>query len=465
MTTYQLIGLLGLLMGLFTAGTLFWEYFRSLNRKKLLTYGGIFLLSLMVILVTLGRDVSLLAAYGQPGLNVLETEVGGKLITNTTIAVVFMLGLFIFMYRGGRETEVKGRLMGHAELPFTHTLMWGIRIYIAILFTFSGFVKVNDYIGFSYKLEEYFQVFAEATPFLAGFWGFWEGLSLPLSWAISVFEMGLAMAILVGWHMRTTALLTLLMMIFFTFLTGYSAVTGKVTDCGCFGDALKLAPWESFTKDLIYMIMLVPLFLVRKHIKPIPNNLVATVITAVVVVGSGAYAFYCHENLPQVDYRAYRAGTDLNICTTQPGPDGLIKCKDWDEIYYKDFVAEAKAATDSTYQKPGPIAPLSGTTLMVIMYDMTKTDEAALKASGELARSLQGTGLQVLGATSTGPSQVAPMVEANNLPYPFSFRDATMLKTIVRSNPGYMLLKEGVVVKKWHHNNAPDKAEIEGLLR
>lgn len=448
MSSYQIIGLLGLALGLAACGVMFWEYFRPLNRKKLMQLGGLTLLGVLLADFGLIRAVGLLADYGQPGLSVLGTEAAGGLTIATLATIIGLILAFAVLMRGGKEAELAHRTASSPTLPWTHRLVLLIRIYICILFVFSGFVKANDYIGFSYKLEEYFVIFGEYLPFMAGFWKFWGGLAEPLAWFISVFEIALAVAILIGWRMRLTALLTLIMMLFFTFLTGFSAVTGKVTDCGCFGDALKLAPWESFTKDLIYMVMLVPLFLIRKHIKPIPNNKITTIITAAVFLISGIYSWYCHENLPLVDYRAYKIGTDLNVCTTQAGPDGIPKCKDWEEIY-----------------RLGDNFPiLQGKTLMLVMYDMEKTSEEGLKGTVELTNSLTDTTIQVIAMTATGKSRVDEFIAKFNLPYSFSFRDQTMLKTIVRSNPAYVLMKDGVVLGKWHHNNAPSVGEIEGMI-
>ena len=448
MTNYQLIGLLGLTLGLAACGVLFWEYFSPLNRKKRLQYGGLALLGALMADFGLMRIVDLLAEYGQPGLSVLGTTAAGGLGIATLATIAGLVLTFAVLFRGTKESELSQRSADSQSAPWTHRLMLVIRLYICALFLFSGFVKANDFIGFSYKLEEYFVIFGEYLPFMEGFWKFWAELAEPLAWFISIFEIALAVAILIGWRMKLTAVLTMLMMVFFTFLTGFSAITGKVTDCGCFGDALKLAPWESFTKDLIYMVMLTPLFLIRKHIKPFPTHKIATVVTAAVFVVSGIYAWYCFENLPQVDYRAYKKGVNLNACTTQPGPDGIPKCKDWEEIY----------RLGDNY----PI--LEGKTLMIVMYDMLKASEEGMKGSVELANSLNDTTIQVIAMTATGKSTVDEYIAKYKFPYGFSFRDQTMLKTIVRSNPAYVLLKDGVVLEKWHHNNTPSTEKIKSLL-
>ncbi len=322
------------------------------------------------------------------------------------------------------------------KLPLTNIMTWICRLLIGALFFYSGYVKANDYIGFGYKLEEYFYVFGT---------GFMVPFSVFLAWLISIFEIALAFAIILGFRMSQTAWLALLMMIFFTWLTGYSHFTGKVTDCGCFGDALKIEVWESFTKDLILLLMLIPVFLVRKYIRAVPTTKIAAIIVGAAFVLSGIYAYWCHENLPLVDYRAYKVGVDLKLCTTVPGPDGIPKCKDWDAFFPKEEVAL-----------------FEGKVLMIVMYHMDDSPEVALRQSVELSNALPKD-IQVVALTSTSPSTVEKLQQQYQMPYPFAYMDETVLKTIVRSNPGYVLLKEGVILKKWHHNNAPSVKEVTDL--
>lgn len=332
-------------------------------------------------------------------------------------------------------------------LPLSSWLTGISRVMIGVLFIYSGFVKANDYVGFAYKLEEYFLVFGEQFPFMKGFWNFFIPLAEPLAWFISVFEIALAVALIVGWRMNLTIWLTLLMMVFFTVLTGYSHFTGSVTDCGCFGEALKLEPWESFVKDIILTGMLIPLFLVRKSVRAVPSPKIAGWLTLASFVVAGVFSWACHENLPLIDYRPYKVGVDLAACTTVPGPEGYPKCKDWDPAFEGE-----------------EIALFEGNTLMIITYQVQNAPAKAADKSGNLARELKSSSVKVVGATSSGRTQLASFKQAHNVDYPFCFLDETVLKTIVRSHPGYMLLKDGVVVKKWHYNFAPDAAEIKSLL-
>src|ERR1700754_1031560 len=133
------------------------------------------------------------------------------------------------------------------------------RYFVGILFIISGLIKVNDPTGFAIKLEEYFVVFGME----------WLGFAaLALSVLICAFEVVLGIALLFGIKPRFVAWCLLLMIIFFTWLTGYSAITNKVTDCGCFGDAIKLTPWQSFSKDIVLMVFVLHLFWYRKHYRP-----------------------------------------------------------------------------------------------------------------------------------------------------------------------------------------------------
>src|SRR5688500_4600239 len=137
-------------------------------------------------------------------------------------------------------------------------LIWISRMLVGALFIVSGLIKANDAIGFSYKLVEYFIVFQ--TPWMNDY-------VLFLAAFVSILEIILGVAVIFGTRMVTVSWLLLLMIVFFTFLTFYSAYYNKVTDCGCFGDALKLTPWQSFTKDLVLLFFVLIIFFDRKNIR------------------------------------------------------------------------------------------------------------------------------------------------------------------------------------------------------
>jgi uncharacterized membrane protein YphA (DoxX/SURF4 family) len=322
--------------------------------------------------------------------------------------------------------------------PFTSVAIFACRILLGLLFIFSGFVKANDYMGFGYKLEEYFYVFG--TDFMVPF-------AMPLAWFISVFEIGLGVAIMAGFRMKTTMWMTLIMMLFFTWLTGFSHFTGKVTDCGCFGDALKITPKESFIKDIILTVMVIPVFLVRKYTYAFPNERLAKKATTMSLIVAAVYSLLCHEVLPLIDFRAYKTGTDLNICTTVPDADGFPKCKGWDNLF----------------PLGGDFELLQGKTLMIVMYNLDEASPRGIQNSVKLANDLAGSGIQVAAATASLDDDIKALVAKYTIPYAFAAMDETTLKTIVRSSPGYMLLKDGVVIKKWHHNLTPTAETVKEL--
>lgn len=335
------------------------------------------------------------------------------------------------------------------KLPLSNKLILLSRLMIGGLFIYSGFVKANDYIGFGYKLEEYFMTFAKDWEWSAWFWNVWEPIAPELAWFISVFEIALGVAVMVGFMMNLTTWLSLLMMGFFTILTAYSAVTGAVTDCGCFGDALKIEPFESFIKDVILTVMLLPLFFVRKSIRPVPSGKIAGALTAGAFLLSGIYGYWCHEHLPAVDYRAYKVGVNLAYCTeTIPPGEDFPKCKDWGPGFMGDYEPDF----------------FSGTKMMVVAYDLDKADAEGMSALQSLAKRYERTGAEPVLLTASLTDAATQAAETYGLELLIGFMDGTALKTIVRSNPGYVLLDEGVIKGKWHHHDAPDSDEVRTAL-
>ena len=188
-----------------------------------------------------------------------------------------------------------------------------VRIFVGILFIISGFVKITDPIGFSYKLTDYFAADVLNMEFL-------QPYALGISVFIVVLEIMLGVFIIVGYKVSSTLILLLGMIVFFTFLTFYSAYFDKVKDCGCFGDALKLKPWESFYKDLVLLILIVVLILGRKYIKPLFSNFGNVIISFVAFIVCLWYAYSNLMHLPAIDFRAYKIGA--NISESMSVPEG-----------------------------------------------------------------------------------------------------------------------------------------------
>src|SRR5579863_9345420 len=137
------------------------------------------------------------------------------------------------------------------------------RVIVGVLFIFSGLVKANDPLGLSYKMQEFFEV-----------WKFhWlDNYTLAFSLIMIVFEIIAGVAILLGWRMRLFSWLLLLLIIFFSFLTGYAYLSGKVRECGCFGDCIPLTAGQSFSKDLVLFVLILFLFVNQRKIRPLVSQ-------------------------------------------------------------------------------------------------------------------------------------------------------------------------------------------------
>lgn len=320
------------------------------------------------------------------------------------------------------------------------------------LFIVSGFVKLQDPVGFSYKLDEYWDVFAQATGGL--FPGeFFMGLSIPLAISISVFEVVLALALMTGYRMRLSGTLVLLMIVFFTFLTGYATTTEKLTDCGCFGDALKLTPMQSFGKDIWLLLAVLPIFLLRKRIHPYyrrPVPLIAVLLTAATFTYISVHTLL---HGPLLDFRgAYKVGQNLRY-NLQEGvdEDGLPIAHD-----FYDFVNEC-----------GQGDGFQGATLYIIAYDMDKHKKAEYEKALALKRELDtvAPGIKVATGSNTAPKERANLgiADIDELCFGPLGQDAKTLKTMTRSSPGYLFMKDGIILAKWHYNDMPTAQELKEM--
>lgn len=357
------------------------------------------------------------------------------------------------------------------------------RYLVGILFIISGLIKVNDPVGTQIKLEEYFEVFASD---ISGVFHVFVPYALFLSVFLSVLEVVLGVALLLRYRMRITTSILLVMIVFFTFLTFFSAYTGKVTDCGCFGDALKLTPWQSFGKDLVLLVLILILFLKRGKIKREKEK---TPARAAWVAGSAVLctvlAWYAIEHLPFIDFRAYKEGNDIgrlmqpsepyrySYIMTRGGEEfKLEQYPDASEGYeYKDMTLENPEAqpliTDfAVWNNEGDFTEeiLQGAKLVVVVHFAGKADTDHINEINSLAGGLEGAA-QSMVLTSSDQASFDAFRHTHQLAVPYYFADATLLKTMIRSNPGVILLQNGKVLKKWHHNDVPTTEEVKDLLK
>ncbi|RZJ86687.1 MAG: DoxX family protein, partial [Hymenobacter sp.] len=183
---------------------------------------------------------------------------------------------------------------------------------LGIVFIFSGLIKLNDPVGTAFKLEEYFEVFAIDLPSLAGFFDWFKDQSRFLSIALSSLEVILGVALLLRWYLRRTLYVLLALLVFFGFLTFYSAFFNKVTDCGCFGDFIKLTPWTSYVKDMVLLALWIVVFVGQRFLRHRfvqgMAGLMTMTIASALAIGIGVRAL---GHLPYFDFLPYKVGNDL----------------------------------------------------------------------------------------------------------------------------------------------------------
>ncbi len=352
---------------------------------------------------------------------------------------------------------------------------------VAGLFIFSGLIKINDPVGFAIKLSEYFEVFA--SDFFSLF-HYLIPLSLFLAVSICIMEVLLGVNLLVHNKSKLTIWLLLGMIVFFTFLTFYSAFFNKVTDCGCFGDAIPLNPWQSFYKDLILLALILILVWRRDDFEPFLPQKSRYVIFSVTLVISFVLAEISIRHLPRIDFRAYKIGANIG---TQMQPSAPLEYlyimeKDGEEVtlgsYPTDttykFIrmdianpeAQPKITDYSIWNDEGDFTDysLTGEKLFLVIQDVQKVKKKGWKKMKPLIEYAQSSGLEIMVITSSGGDQMQTAINNHGLPSDFYYGDATVLKTMVRSNPGYLLLRDGTILGKWHWRDTPKEKKIQSKL-
>jgi uncharacterized membrane protein YphA (DoxX/SURF4 family) len=345
------------------------------------------------------------------------------------------------------------------------------RIFVGCLFIFSGVIKLNDPVGTQIKLEEYFEVFGTH---------FFIPTALTLSVLMCVAEVVLGFALLFYYRMKFTASALLALILFFTFLTFYSAFFNKVTDCGCFGDFIKLKPWTSFTKDIVLLIFILPLFFNRKKLEAGFNNLRGDILIGICTFLSFCFALYCINFLSVWDFRAYKVGANIPQLM-QPSCPAIYQYEmeknDKIEVfntYPSDTTYKFKNMTLTNPECMPKITDYSiwneegdytqqtfkGNKLFIIILNTEKTNVKSIKKINDLVISLKGTNVEPIVITSTDKQAFEEFRHETNLAIPYYFADGVVIKTMIRSNPGIMYLKNGKVIGKWHHNATPSKEEI-----
>ncbi len=357
---------------------------------------------------------------------------------------------------------------------FPKWLVFFVRLFVGVLFIFSGFIKLNDPIGFAYKLEEYG---SEAVLNVA----LLEKFSLELGLFIVWVEIVLGLLLLLGLIKKFTLYSLLSLTVFFTFLTFYSAYFNKVTDCGCFGDAVPLTPWQSFFKDLFLLVGIAVLFFFSAFIKPIFSQKTSYILLTISGILIGLFSFRTLSNIPVWDFRPYKVGvhlpSEMRIPENAPKPVVEYRWifeengKEIEVINYGKYPkinAEFKNV-ETKILDPGFVpsihdfsiesqnADLTDSLLtlnklaIVVSYNLDYFEPKSIQNFEASIKKLNAEGYTTIGLTASGDTKIDEFRTKFNIP--FYFCDETALKTVIRSNPGLLLLKSGVVQAKFHWRN------------
>ena len=353
------------------------------------------------------------------------------------------------------------------------------RILVGVLFIFSGFIKLNDPVGFSYKLQEYFSEPVLDIPFLIPF-------ALVIAILIVIFELVLGIMLIIGYARKFTSWSLLLMIIFFTFLTFYSAYFNKVTDCGCFGDAIPLTPWESFYKDVILLILILIIFFNQKYINPIFERKYHKWVIFACYMACFAFCYHVLMHLPVFDFRPYKIGNNIPEKMKLPADADKAEVTyswkfkvDGEEKIIKNNGAYPQVdgefiGVETSQSGENAIAPIhdfviegengditqevlaADKVLLVVAYNLRSTERDGYEAVKSLSENAMRKGYKVIGLTASGTEFQNELKEIFNLNFDFYQTDETALKTIIRSNPGFLILNQGTITQKKHWFDASD---------
>ena len=358
-----------------------------------------------------------------------------------------------------------------------------VRLIVGALFIFSGLIKLNDPVGTQIKLEEYFEVFAAD---FAGFFVWFIPAALTIAMLLIVLEVVLGFAVLINYQMQKTTWVLLLLIAFFTFLTFYSAYFDKVTDCGCFGDAIPLTPWESFSKDLILVVLIGYLFWRRKLQQAIFSQKSATITLGAITVLSVFFGVMAIQHLPFIDFRPYAVGDNIpaNMIPDEQPVFEYIFLKDGEEIKSGTYLSADEGYEYASVQvvnldktiakitdyniwndEEGDFTQRSfeGVKMFFISYDILNASAKNMDPTVRLLNQIEPY-VSTIGLTAAVGKDFEEFRHEHQLAIPYFFADATVLKAMIRSNPGLMLVRNGTVLGKWHYNDIPQTEEVLNLL-
>ena len=361
-----------------------------------------------------------------------------------------------------------------------------IRLVLSLTFLFSGTVKLIDPRGTQYKIEDYSAAFgiANLVP---------EWLPLVLACVLATVEFLMGVYLLFGIRRRLTLSTAICFMLIMTPLTLYLAINDPVSDCGCFGDALVLSNWQTFGKNVALLVLSIIALYNYKQMPHFVGKRYEWIVALAAFVFAVLFASYNIWRLPIIDFRPYHVGADIRkawqddqqdygefVTTFIMEKDGIQKefaledypDSTWTFIDTKTtqiepskrtgvgdlLIQDVETGEDITLQ----ILEDPAWTLLLIAPYLEKADDGVM---GELLSLYDfskeaGPGLKFYCLTSSGEQAIENWKEMTGAEYPFCYADAVVLKTMIRSNPGLMLLHDGKVIRKWPSTDLPTPKDL-----
>lgn len=359
-----------------------------------------------------------------------------------------------------------------------------LRISLALLFLFSGFVKCVDPMGGAIKIEDYFVAWGIIAP---------ESLTLTLSLVQNCFEFLAGFLLLFNVFVPFASIVTLCFMVFFTPLTLYIAIANPVSDCGCFGDAVKLTNWQTFYKNLIFLPAAILVFANRRNYTSglrLWRKLIVAIVGVVVAAGVSLSGL---TNEPFIDFRPFSVGTDIEASMTIP-PDAPMpeyrttfilekdgQQQEFDEHSYPyddstwvyidsrtEVIAEGYqppikdfSLTDADgYSRTEQVLHSAQPQVLAISPKVEDISPARAKKLAEIAAACSATDAQFFILTASSGVALRNLTDMAEFPFSYLSADETMLKTITRCNPGLIAVQDGIIVAKYHIDHAPEAEQM-----
>lgn len=364
------------------------------------------------------------------------------------------------------------------------------RFLLAGTFLFSGFIKANDPLGTVYKVQDYLEAW--------GLFSFSSGMfPYAVALGMGILEFIIGIYLFFGIRRRFAPFFTLILMSFMTLLTLWLAIDNPISDCGCFGDAIILTNWETFFKNIVLLIAAISVFKWSKHQFKLVTGKVDWLISLYSTVFIIFFSLFCLRYLPVFDFRPYHIGADI-----QKGmeiPEGE-KPTSYETLftYQKDgerkeftinnlpsdttwiFVESRTIIKEKGYEPPiqnfgitsiedgsdltDEILNDSNYTFLLVAPWLSQADDSGMDLINEVYDYSVEHGYRFYCLTASYEDDIAMWQENTGAEYPFAQTDDITLKTMIRSNPGLMLLKKGVILNKWSVSNLPDEYQLSAPL-